>query len=68
VLLKLTEKYVVNPLRSEMEKATLDIIVAGSIHDINMVEGEMKEVSEDEMIEAIKIGHEAIKLQCQRAD
>ena len=62
---KIDGKYVVNPLRSEMEKATLDIIVAGSIHDINMVEGEMKEVSEDEMIEAIKIGHEAIKLQCQ---
>lgn len=62
---KIDGKYVVNPLRSEMENATLDIIVAGSLHDINMVEGEMKEVSEDEMIEAIKIGHEAIKLQCQ---
>jgi polyribonucleotide nucleotidyltransferase len=62
---KIDGKYVVNPLRSEMEKATLDIIVAGSLHDINMVEGEMKEVSEEEMIEAIKIGHEAIKLQCQ---
>lgn len=62
---KIDGKYVVNPLRSEMEKATLDIIVAGSLHDINMVEGEMKEVSEEEMIEAIKIGHEAIKLQCK---
>ncbi len=62
---KIDGKYIVNPLRSEMEKATLDIIVAGSLHDINMVEGEMKEVSEEEMIEAIKIGHEAIKLQCQ---
>ncbi len=62
---KIDGKYVVNPLRSEMPNATLDIIVAGSLHDINMVEGEMKEVSEEEMIEAIKIGHEAIKLQCQ---
>ncbi len=62
---KIDGKYVVNPLRSEMEKATLDIIVAGSLKDINMVEGEMKEVSEEEMIEAIKIAHEAIKLQCQ---
>lgn len=62
---KIDGKYVVNPLRSEMEKATLDIIVAGSLHDINMVEGEMKEVSEEEMIEAIKIAHEAIKIQCQ---
>lgn len=62
---KIDGKYVVNPLRSEMEKATLDIIVAGSMKDINMVEGEMKEVSEEEMIEAIKIAHEAIKVQCQ---
>ncbi len=62
---KIDGKYVVNPLRSEMANATLDIIVAGSLKDINMVEGEMKEVSEEEMIEAIKVAHEAIKLQCQ---
>lgn len=62
---KIDGKYVVNPLRSEMENATIDIIVAGSMKDINMVEGEMKEVSEEEMVEAIKVAHEAIKLQCQ---
>lgn len=62
---KIDGKYVVNPLRSEMENATIDIIVAGSMKDINMVEGEMKEVSEEEMVEAIKVAHEAIKVQCQ---
>lgn len=55
----------INPYLGEMENATLDIIVSGSIHDINMVEGEMKEVSEAEMLEAIKFAHEAIKKQCQ---
>lgn len=62
---KINGKYVINPLRSELENATLDLIVAGSAKDINMVEGEMKEVSEEEMIEAIKLAHDAIKIQCQ---
>ncbi|MCX6353117.1 MAG: polyribonucleotide nucleotidyltransferase [Bacteroidetes bacterium] len=55
----------VNPTFEMQEKATLDIIVSGSIHDINMVEGEMKECSEAEMLEAIKLAHEVIKTQCQ---
>lgn len=62
---KINGEYKVNPYLSEMEDATLDIIVSGSIHDINMVEGSMKEVGEHEMLEAIKIAHEAIKKQCQ---
>lgn len=57
-------KLVINPLRSQLEKADIDIIVAGSAKDIVMVEGEMNECSEQEMIEAIKFGHEEIKIQC----
>ena len=62
---KIDGKLVINPYLEDMEKATIDIIVSGSASDINMVEGEMLEVSEAEMLEAIKAGHEAIKKQCQ---
>lgn len=55
----------INPTISEMESADIDLIVAGSMKDVVMVEGEMNEVSEAEMVEAIKFAHEAIKLQCQ---
>ncbi|MGY8712138.1 hypothetical protein RAD16_40995, partial [Bradyrhizobium sp. 18BD] len=49
---------------SQLENATLEFIVAGSEHDINMVEGESKEIQEAELVEAIKFAHTAIKLQC----
>jgi len=55
----------VNPKISELEKADLDLIVAASIDNIMMVEGEMKEVSEEAMIEALKVAHDAIKIQCK---
>ncbi|MFM7053744.1 MAG: polyribonucleotide nucleotidyltransferase, partial [Bacteroidota bacterium] len=55
----------INPTISETEKADIDMIVAGSMKDVVMVEGEMSEVSEEEMVEAIKFAHEAIKQQCQ---
>ncbi len=55
----------INPTFSELEKADLDIMVAATIDNIMMVEGEMKEVSEAVMLEAIKFAHEAIKAQCQ---
>jgi polyribonucleotide nucleotidyltransferase len=61
---KIDGQYVVNPYLDQMANATLDIMVSGSAHDINMVEGEMKEVSEEEMLEAIKVAHAAIKKQC----
>ncbi|NNM15210.1 MAG: polyribonucleotide nucleotidyltransferase [Bacteroidia bacterium] len=56
--------YVINPSISDMERADLDLIVAGNANDVNMVEGEMAELSESEMVEAIKKAHEAIKVQC----
>lgn len=58
-------KFIVNPTLADKERADIDLIVAASIENILMVEGEMKEVSEDEMLEALKIAHEAIKVQCQ---
>jgi polyribonucleotide nucleotidyltransferase len=60
---KIDGKLIVNPTVEEQGKCVLDLIVAASIKDIMMVEGEMKEVSEAEMLEAIKFAHEAIKLQ-----
>jgi len=56
-------QYVINPRKTDLERADLDIIVAGSADSIVMVEGEMKEVSEAEMLEAIKTAHAAIKIQ-----
>jgi polyribonucleotide nucleotidyltransferase len=58
-------KLVVNPTRKECENTKLNIIVSASLTDINMVEGEMDEASEEELVEALKVAHEAIKLQCQ---
>ncbi|MFM8347937.1 MAG: polyribonucleotide nucleotidyltransferase, partial [Bacteroidota bacterium] len=58
-------KFLINPTNEQKEQADLDLIVGASIDNILMVEGECKEVSEDDMIEAIRQAHEAIKLQCQ---
>lgn len=62
---KIDGQLVVNPLMSELENATLEFIVAGSANDIVMVEGEAKEISEAEMVEAIEFGHQFIKKQVQ---
>ena len=58
-------QYVVNPNAQQTSDADLNMIVAGTANNILMVEGEMKEVSEDAMLGAIKAAHEVIKLQCQ---
>ncbi len=60
---KIDGQLVINPKLSELEKATLEFIVAGSAQDIGMVEGEAKEISEAEMVEAIAFAHQAIKKQ-----
>lgn len=60
---KIDGQLVINPLMSELERATLEFIVAGTASDIGMVEGEAKEISEAEMVEAIAFAHEAIKKQ-----
>ncbi len=56
-------KFVINPYKDELERADMDLIVAGTEHDLNMVEGECAEVSEVDMLEAMKVAHNAIKLQ-----
>lgn len=56
---------ILNPTVEELKASDVDIIVAGTAKDINMVEGEMQEISEEEMVEIIKFAHEAIKEQCQ---
>lgn len=58
-------QFKLNPTRAELERGDIDIMVSGTMKDINMVEGEMKECSEKDMIEAIKIAHDAIKKMCQ---
>jgi len=58
-------KFVINPTFTELEKADMDIIVAATYDNIMMVEGEMKEASEAELLEAMKVAHEAIKVHCK---
>ena len=61
----LNGEYVINTPLPEIDNADLDLIVAATEDNIMMVEGEMKEVSEDCMLGALKAAHEAIKLQCR---
>lgn len=58
-------QWCINPSASELKKADIDMMVAATLDNIMMVEGEMDEVSEAEMLEAIRQAHEAIKKQCQ---
>lgn len=55
----------VNPTASELEAADMDVIVAATMENIMMVEGEMSEVSEADLLEAMKVAHDAIRVQCQ---
>jgi len=57
-------EYIINPTLEQKGKADLDLIVAASIDNILMVEGEAKEVSEADMLQALKQAHDAIKTQC----
>ena len=58
-------KLIVNPSKAQLNTADLDIMVGASYDNIMMVEGEMEEVSEEDMLEAIKVAHEAIKVHCK---
>jgi len=62
---RIDKKYVVNPTASQLEKADIDLMVGATYDNIMMVEGEMKEVSEEEMLEALKVAHDAIKVHCK---
>lgn len=58
-------QFVINPSFAELKIADIELMVAGTKSSIVMVEGEMKEVSEAEMLEGIEKAHEAIKIQCR---
>lgn len=58
-------QFIINPTLKEMELSDIDIIVAGTEKDVNMVEGEMQEISEDEMVEVIKLAHAEIIKHCK---
>ena len=62
---RINGKFVVNPNFEQLETADMEIMVAATLENIMMVEGEMKEVSEDDLLNAMKVAHEAIKVQCQ---
>ena len=58
-------EFVINPTFQQLKEADIDLMVGATEENIMMVEGEMKEVSEQELLEALKVAHEAIKPQCQ---
>jgi polyribonucleotide nucleotidyltransferase len=62
---KIGDEYIVNPTFQQIEKCSLEIIVAGTMDGITMVEGGAKEVSEEEMLEAIALAHPVIKDLCK---
>jgi polyribonucleotide nucleotidyltransferase len=62
---KVDGEYIVNPTTSQIKNASIDLIVAGTADNIIMVEGESDECSEIEMVEAIQIAFESIKVQVQ---
>lgn len=62
---RINNNFIVNPTASQLKDADIDLMVGATYENILMVEGEMKEVSESEMIEALRIAHEAIKIQCK---
>jgi len=62
---RINGEFVINPSRTQLEQADIDMMVGASSDSVMMVEGEMDECSEEEMAEAIKFAHEAIKVQCE---
>jgi len=62
---RINGEFVINPTFDQLADADMDIMVAATLDNIMMVEGEMKEVSEDDLLNAMKAAHEAIKVHCQ---
>ena len=62
---RINGEYVVNPTFAQLENADMDIMVAATYDNIMMVEGEMHEVSEADLLEAMKVAHDAIKVHCK---
>ncbi len=62
---RINGEFVINPSRAQLEESDIDMVIGASADSVMMVEGEMKEISEEEMVEAIKFAHEHIKKQCE---
>ncbi len=62
---RINGKFIINPSKTELEQSDIDMIVAGTSKNIVMVEGELKEVSEEDMAAAIKFAHDVIVRQCE---
>ncbi len=62
---RINGEFVINPTAEQLENADLELMVGATKENIMMVEGEMKEVSEQVLLEALKTAHEAIKVQCE---
>jgi len=61
---RINGEFVINPTRAQLAESDLDMMIGASADSVMMVEGEMDEISEEEMANAIKFAHEAIKVQC----
>ena len=62
---RIKDDFIINPSRSQLLESDIDMVVGASKDSVMMVEGEMKEISEEEMASAIKFAHEAIKVQIE---
>jgi polyribonucleotide nucleotidyltransferase len=62
---RINGEFKLNPTISELENADIDLMVAGTEKDLNMVEGEMGEITEEDMVKAMRFAHEAIIAQCK---
>jgi polyribonucleotide nucleotidyltransferase len=62
---RVNSTFIVNPTATQLKEADMDLMVGATYDNILMVEGEMKEVSEAEMLEALRIAHDAIKVHCK---
>ncbi|MAB57268.1 MAG: polyribonucleotide nucleotidyltransferase [Aequorivita sp.] len=60
---RINGEFIINPTRAQLEESDIAMVIGASADSVMMVEGEMKEISEEEMVEAIKFAHEHIKKQ-----
>ena len=58
-------EFIINPTRAQLEESDIDMMIGASADSVMMVEGEMGEISEEDMVEAIKFAHDHIKKQCE---
>ncbi|MEM8509494.1 MAG: polyribonucleotide nucleotidyltransferase, partial [Bacteroidota bacterium] len=62
---RINGELIINPTREQLKTSDIDMVIGASEDSVMMVEGEMLEISEEEMVEAIQFAHDAIKVQCK---